>query len=106
MRRKTLITDFKGLEQYSGSQPRCILKSLFTTLKKKKKGNQYPGIIPDQLNMTFRGWTLGIDYCFNNAQMTPSCTNGVKYTKSLTESQGLITLKDKNKKAASNGFKC
>ena len=37
MGQKTLITDFKGLEQYSGSQPRCILKSLSTTLKKKKK---------------------------------------------------------------------
>ena len=98
MGQKTLITDFKGLEQYSGSQPRCILKSLSTTLKKKKKKkeNQYPGIIPDQLNMTFWGWTLGIDYC---AQMIPRCTNGVEYTKSLRESQRSNYIKRQGKKS-------
>ena len=50
MGQKTLITDFKGLEQYSGSQPRCILKSLSTTLKKKKKRKKINIQVSSQTN--------------------------------------------------------
>ena len=73
----------------------------------KKKTKSISRYHPRPIKYDFLRVDLSIDYCFNNAQMTPRCINGVEYTKCLRESQRSTYIKRQGKnKAASNGFKC